>query len=156
MLAFLPAPDPLTHPAVEPPAWRRLLLASAAIAGLASTQPWVRVQFDRLFGDHAGPPGWHCSAGFTCVCTCALVAMLALAETPAKVTHQATRPASLLLVTITALAFLLTWSEGPGLLRGVSAAWTWAFWLTAVCLPLLLLACTQRCRLLRPRRAPGM
>lgn len=157
MPAFVPAPDPLPAPADDGRRWRPLLLASAALAACATMRPWVRVQFARLFGDHDGPPGWHSSAGFTCLCTCALVALLALAETSSRTTHQAVRPASLLLVVLAALAFAFEWSDGPGLLRGVSAAWTWAFWLVAASLPLLVLACAQRCRALQSRRrATGM
>ncbi len=152
VLAFLPAPDPLPPPADDGRGWRPVLLVSATLAAFATMRPWVRVQFPQLFGHHVGPPGWQSSAGFTCLCTCALVGMLALAETDSLETHQAVRPASVLLVAISALAFALEWGDGPGHLRGVSAVWTWAFWLTATSLPLLLLACAQRCRALQSRR----
>lgn len=146
MLAFLPAPDPLPRPPrPERRTWRTVLLLSAAAAAIASMRPWIEVQFHRLFGAVSGPPGWQSTAGFTCLCTSLLVAVMALAETQHRATHQAVRPGSLLLVVISALALALEWWDGPGQIRGVSASWTAAFWLLATAVPLLLLACSRRC-----------
>lgn len=147
MLTFLPAPDPSSGPTPagrDHAAWRRVLLVSAALAAFATTRPWVQVQFERLFGMHSGPPGWQSSAGFTCLCSSLLVAIMALAETSSRTTQQAARPASLLLVGISALSLLLEWWDGPGLVRGVSATWTYAFWLLLASLPALLAACAFR------------
>lgn len=151
MLAFAPTPRrpwPRENPRQR---WTTLLLLSAVIATLASTQPWVRVHFEELFGAHFGPPGWHSTAGFTCLCTCPLVAMLALCETKSSATQAAARPASLLLVALCAVALLCHGSAGPGELRGVSTRWTTPFWLVAASLPALLVACALRCAALRPR-----
>lgn len=149
MFAFVPAPRPPRPPTPRGAFWRRVLLASAAATAFATTQPWIAVQFGRLFGDHLGPPGWQSSAGFTCLCTCLLVAMLALAETRAKSTQEASRPASAFLTALCAVALAVEWTAGPGQLRGVSARWTAAFWLAAASVPALLVACLARC----PRRS---
>jgi phosphatidylserine synthase len=143
--AFAPAPRPPRPPAPGGAGGRRVVLVSAIAAALATTQPWIAVQFERLFGAHPGPPGWQSNAGFTCLCTCLLVAMLAVAETRAKSTQEATRPASAFLTALCAIALAVEWSAGPGQLRGVSATWTAAFWLAAVSVPALLVACLARC-----------
>ena len=144
MLAFAPQPDPVPPPQRRQLSWKALLLVSAAAAAVATAQPWVQVGFVRLFGSLAGPPGWQSSAGFTCLCTAALVALMALAETPAAATQHAVRPASALLAALSAAALALEWWDGPGTLRGVSATWTWAFWLVAASVPVLLAACFAR------------
>ena len=149
--AFLPSPDPMPTPASGAGHWRRVLLASAALAAIATTQPWVQVQFDRLFGSHSGPPGWQSSAGFMCLCSCALVSIMAIAETSSEVTQQAARPASLLLVAISVVSLAFEWWSGPGQLRGVSASWTFAFWLVICSLPALLAVCLARCGALAAR-----
>lgn len=152
--AFAPTPQP---PRRQPSAggrWRRTLYASAALAAFATTQPWIAVRFERLFGAHFGPPGWQSSAGFTCLCSCLLVAMMAMAETKARATQDATRPASVLLIGFSALALGYEWRAGPGLLRGVTATWTIAWWLLALSVPTLLAVCLLRCRS-APGEAPG-
>ncbi len=143
MLAFVSAPEPLPARG-EPKRWRAWLLGSAAVAALATAQPWVQVRFERLFGAYFGPPGWRSSAGFTCLCTCLLVAIITLAETPARTTHQAARPASLMLVAVSAAAIALELWSGPGMLGGVTARWTVAFWLVVASVPVLLAACFAR------------
>ncbi|MBM3974117.1 MAG: hypothetical protein FJ301_08470 [Planctomycetes bacterium] len=154
-LAFAPTPEPPRPPQPVGAGWRRALLASAALAALATTQPWIAVRFESLFGAHVGPPGWQSSAGFTCLCSCLLVAMMALAETRARSTQEAARPASVLLVGLSALALAYEWRGGPGLLRGVTATWTSAWWLLAASLPALLAACIVRCRVPKTGAAPG-
>lgn len=131
-------------PTNDHPAWRWLLFASAAAAASCSMLPWIRVRFESLFGSHLGPPGWHSSAGFTCLCTSALVAVMALAESGTPTSQRAVRPGSLMLVAITALVLGCEWTAGPGHVRGVSAAWTGWFYLLLVSVPLLLTACTLR------------
>jgi hypothetical protein len=75
---FAPTPSgPEPHVGSDPKRLRPLLLLTAALVALASLRPWLQVQFGRLFGHHDGPPGWHSSAGFTCLCTSLLVAVLA-------------------------------------------------------------------------------
>lgn len=128
-------------------AW--LLFGSAAVLAFAGTRPWVRVQFERLFGDLHGPPGWQSQAGFTCFCSSLLIAIMALAETSTATTQRAVRPASLLLAVLSALALGYEWHQGPGMLRGVSARWTWAFWLAAATMPALVAACGLRSARLR-------
>ncbi len=123
-----------------------LLFVSAGIAAFAATRPWTRVQFERLFGEHLGPPGWQSTAGFTCLCTSALVAVMALAESNTRSARAAVRPASLLLCSLASAVLLWRWASGPGWLRGVSACWTWAFWLGLVAVPALLAACALRVR----------
>ncbi|HEX5050180.1 MAG TPA: hypothetical protein VFZ65_00280 [Planctomycetota bacterium] len=151
---FLPDPDPpAATPAAEPPFWRWLLFASAAAAAFGATLPWIRVQFERLFGEHQGPPGWHSSAGFTCLCTSLLVVVMALGETGSTRSRQAVRPGSLMLVGVAALALLFEWWNGPGMLRGVSARWTGWFYLACTGLPVLLATCAVRWAAL-PRRLP--
>lgn len=114
-------------------------------------RPWLQVQFARLFGDHVGPPGWQSSTGFTCLMTSLLVAVLSCVETESLSTQRAARPAGVLLVAIATVAVVLEWLQGPSLLRGVSAQWTWAFWAVLVALPVLLLACFRRYSLVHGR-----
>lgn len=154
-LAFLPTPEPPRPPRPTTARWLRALLASAAVAAFATTQPWIAVRFQGLFGAHVGPPGWQSSAGFTCLCTCALVAMMALAETRARSTQEAARPASVLLVALTVLALAYEWRDGPGTLRGVTATWTKSWWLLAASLPALLAVCLARCRPAQSGTTPG-
>lgn len=150
-------PEPTLPPAPAPrPDQRgtRLLLVGVALAMVAALQPWLRVRFDRLFGDGLGPPGWQSSAGFTCLCSCALVGVLTLAESGSSASRHAVRPASLLLVTLSTLVLLGEWWRGPGLLRGVTAQWTLAFYGASLGLGLLLVACGSRLpRRTRARRS---
>ncbi len=145
LLRFAPTPEsPASNAGSDPSRHRTLLFVAAAVSIAATMLPWVRVQFEGLFGRHAGPPGWQSSAGFTCLCTCLLVAMLAMSETNAKATQQAARPGSLLLVLLATLALAFEWWQGPGHLGGVSACWTVAFWVGLATCPLLLFACARR------------
>lgn len=139
-----PPPRPGPAPGNEHPVWRWLLFASATAGAICSLLPWLRVRFESLFGSHQGPPGWHTSAGITCLCTTALVAVMALAESGTPTSQQAARPGSLILVAVTTLVLGIEWSNGPGTMRGVSASWTGWFYLLLVSLPVLLLACTRR------------
>ena len=140
VLAFLPTPEPTPPPGQAQP-WRGWLFASAAVAAAATAWPWIEAHFGRLF---AGPPGWQTPAGFTCLCTCLLVAVMALAETQARSTQQAARPGSVMLVAVAAAALLFEWHDGPGTLRGITARWTTAFWLVVASLPVLLAVCFAR------------
>jgi hypothetical protein len=152
VLAFLPAPPSSPVPSTDSPRWRGLLMLSAVIGALATMQPWIRVRFDQLFGEHDGPPGWQSSAGFTCLCSCALVMVMTLAETSTRTTQQAVRPACTLLVAISTLAVGFEMWQGPGMFRGVTAMWTWAFWLAGAAIAALLVSCLVRGRTLLPAR----
>ncbi|MBL8756560.1 MAG: hypothetical protein JNK15_24915 [Planctomycetes bacterium] len=152
ILRFAPSPaGPKPNEDADPRPFRPLLLVAAAIVAIASLRPWLQVQFVRLFGEHDGPPGWHSSAGFTCLCTSMLVAVLACSESRAIETQRAARPGSLLLVLLATLAVGCEWWQGPGLLRGVSARWTVAFWLVLAASVALLFACVRRFELVRRR-----
>lgn len=133
--------------------WGWLLFASAAAAAACSLLPWIRVRFESLFGSHQGPPGWHTQAGFTCLCTSALVVVMAMAENGTPTSQRAVRPGSLMLVGITTLVLAIEWNDGPGHLRGVTAAWTGWFYVLLATVPLLLTACTRRWLLASARPA---
>jgi len=137
-----PRPGPAPHG--DHPSWLWLLFGSAAAAAICSMLPWIRVRFVGLWGDHVGPPGWHNSAGFTCLCTTALVTVMALAESGTPSSQSAVRPGSLLLVAITTLVLGLEWSGGPGSMRGVTASWTTWFYLLLASVPVLLTVCALR------------
>jgi hypothetical protein len=155
MLRFLPEPappDPL--PSRERRLWTFLLFAAAAVTAIATRWPWLRVKFERLFAVHAqgsglGPPGWQSTAGFTCLCTSLLVAVMALAETGSPTSRQAVRPGSLLLAGIALVALLFDGLQGPGSLRGVSAVWTGWYYVAWVSLPILVSTCLLRWAVLR-------
>lgn len=132
------------HPFRERPFWRRVLFIAAAITAFAAMRPWIEVQFTRMWGELSGPPGWQTSAGFTCLCTSALVAVMALAETQTRTTRQAVRPASLLLAVVMTLSLFLHVLRGPGLLRGVTATWTYSFYIGGATALTVLLACAVR------------
>ena len=153
-MRFLPEPDgvPMAN-APDHPGWRWLLYASAFATVLAATWPWICVRFERLWGDLDGPPGWQTSAGFTCFCTGLLVSVMTLAETQTSTSRTAVRPGSLLIVLVAALSLVLAAWDGPGWLRGVTARWTWAFLVAAVCVTVLLVACFVRWLPLRHPKA---
>jgi len=144
-MRLLPEPDPLPwRPLPERRYWAWLVLGAAASSALAARGPWLEVRFDRLFGAVSAPPAWHSTVGFTCLCSSLLVLVLTLVESNTPTARQAVRPGSLMVVAI-ALGSLGFWAcGGPGLLRGVSARWTFWFYLAAVCLPLLFLGCLRR------------
>ncbi|MCA8950949.1 MAG: hypothetical protein KDE27_15705 [Planctomycetes bacterium] len=149
-MQFLPAPNPDRRPAArERWPWGPLLFVSAATAVLATRWPWITVAFQRLWGNHDGPPGWESTAGFTCLCTSALVAIMALAETRTPSSQQAVRPGSLMLAALATAMLAFELSTGPGTLRGVSARWTGPFWVACAALPVLLLCCAMRFRALK-------
>ena len=85
---------------------RALLFALAVAAMAAALRPWITVRFPRLFGDIDGPPAWQSSAGFTCLCASALVAVLAMLETDAVATRKAVRPASAFLACVASVVVL--------------------------------------------------
>ena len=143
---FLPTPEPNRPPPGDRRWWLPVLFASAIVGAAVTRWPWIQVKFERLFGGHVGPPGWQTTAGFTCLCTSALVAVLALAETRTPSSKQAVRPGSVMLVSLATLALLFDVLSGPGTLRGVSAEWTIQFYIACFALPLLLISCLLRWR----------
>lgn len=150
MPLFADPPKPLPRAPKDRPFWRRVLFASAAITALAAMRPWTKVEFVRLFGELFGPPAWQSTAGFTCLCTSALVAVMALAETHTQSARQAVRPASLLLAGVMTLALALHVAKGPGSLRGVSAAWTFSLYISGCTSVLVLAACAIRYAAIAP------
>jgi hypothetical protein len=148
-MQFSAAPEPRRAP---PPSeqgwWLPVLFLSAVAITLATRWPWIQVQFERLWQHHDGPPGWHTTAGFTCLCTSALVAIMAMAETKTPSSRQAARPGSLMIVTIAVTALAFEAVKGAGTLRGVSAIWTPWFYVTCAALPIMLAICLQRWRAL--------
>ncbi len=141
---FAPSPERRLPSRPEDPQWRLILFVSAAVAAVSTMRPWTMVAFERLWGQLAGPPGWQSSAGFTCLCTSLLVAVMTLIETSTPSSRQAVRPASLLLSAIALLSLLASLLSGPGMLRGVSATWTLCFYLACVSLLTLSFACVWR------------
>lgn len=144
MPLFAEPEQPNKHPFRERPFWRTVLFVAAAMTVVAAMRPWTEVQFVSLFGELSGPPGWHCSAGFTCLCTSALLAVLTLIETQTYSARQAVRPASLLLAIVMVLALILHLIRGPGMLRGVSATWTFTFYIGTSTSLAVLAACAVR------------
>jgi len=138
-----PKPPP-RHPFREHPFWRQVLFVAAAITALAAMRPWIEVQFTSMFGEYSGPPGWQSSAGFTCLCTSALIAVMALAETQTMSARQAVRPASFLLAVVMTLSLALHLIRGPGDLRGATATWTYSFYVGASTALTVLAACAVR------------
>lgn len=140
-----PSPPP-ERPPRDGRGWQLLLFASAAATVLATRWPWVRVKFERLFGNYSGPPAWQSTVGFTCLCTSLMVAVMALAESGTPSSRNAVRPGSLLLACVALMTLVASVLQGPGELRSVSATWTEWFYLAAIGLPLLFAACLQRWR----------
>lgn len=150
---FLPTPEgPAPAPVREPRWWGRLLLVAAALTVVATRAPWLQVKFERLFGAHSGPPGWETPAGFTCLCTSMMVAMMALVESGSRESQLAVRPGSLMLTAIALLTLALAAVQGPGDLRSVSASWTGWFYLACATTPLLCYASFVRWRNCQPER----
>jgi hypothetical protein len=151
---------PTSEPAATPPhrreslAWFRVLVVAGLASALLTRWPWTRVAFERLFGAHDGPPAFHSTAGFTCLCASLLIVVVALAETGAPRAREAARAGSATLAGLALLVLAFRVAAGPGSVRGVSASWT--PWLFAACASVAAMACAcaYRYRLDR-RRARG-
>jgi hypothetical protein len=151
-MQFLPTPRrPDPEPPRDHPACRWLLFASAAAITLCCLLPWVRLQAEQLWGSFGDAPGWQSSAGFTCLCTGALVLLLAMIEDGTPTSQRAVRPGSMMLVAAAGLALLLQWHQGPGTLRGIWATWTAWFYAVLALVPLLLSVCLLRWRIAEAR-----
>lgn len=152
-MKFRQEPEPQRPASPDRRWWLPALFAAAAVTALAVRWPWAEVRFDRLFGQFTGPPGWQTTAGFTCLCSGMLVAVMALAETRTPDSRQAVRPGSVMLMGLAALFLAYEFLAGPGTLRGVTAIRTPWFWVVCTSVPLLLVVTTERLRALRGRRA---
>lgn len=149
------------QPSSEPPGNRparhrgplALLFACAATAALSTRWPWVKVQFENLWGRVHGVPAWQSTTGFTCLCTSLLIGVMALAETGTHESQRAVRPGSLMLVAFALMMLAFEWVSGPGDLQGVTAARTSWFYAASIAVPLLFVVCLSRFRSLR--RHPG-
>jgi hypothetical protein len=121
-----------------------LLLGCCALAAAATAFPWIRVRLSSLWGDFSGPIGMHTNAGFTCVTTCLLTALLVLAEGRTAPAREAVRTGCLLLMA--AAGCTLAWRlwDGPGSLRGATAAHTGWFFLSAIAVAAGIVACRLR------------
>ncbi|MFO1077729.1 MAG: hypothetical protein U1E73_08380 [Planctomycetota bacterium] len=153
-MLFQPSPPP---PGERPPTHRgpiALLFLAAGIAALSTRWPWVQIKFERLFPGVTGPVAWQTKAGFTCLCTSLLVAVMALAESGTPESLRAVRPGSLMLVSLAVLALGAEWLAGPGELRGASAVRTFWFHVACFAVPLLFLVCWRRYRSMRTRPEP--
>ena len=138
--------------AKERPFWRYALFVAAAATVVAATRPWTCVEVVSLFGEYFAPPAWKSTtAGFTCLSTSALLAVMALAETHTQTTRQAVRPASLLLAAVMALAVIMHVARGPGMLRGVSATWTLSLYIGTTTTLVVLAACAARFASIQPQ-----
>ena len=153
MLLFSEPRSPDVRRFRERPFWRTLLFVAPKAAALAAMRPWVEVEFVRLFGELSGPPGWNYSAGFTCLCTSALIFVMTLVETQTQSARQAVRPASMLLAVVMTLALALHLLRGPGMLRGVSATWTITFYAALAAALAVLAACAARFAATMPSKA---
>ena len=153
MLLFSEPRDPQRRTWRERPFWRTLLFIATAASTVAAMRPWIEVQFVSLFGELSGPPGWRSSAGFTCLCTSALVCVMTLAETQTPTSRQAVRPASMLLSIVMTSALFLHLLRGPGMLRGVSATWTISFYIGAAASLAVVAACAARYAATVPSKA---
>ena len=78
---------------------------------------------------------------------------MALAETQTHSARQAVRPASLLLAIVMTLALALHLVRGPGMLRGVSATWTFSFYVGAAMALAVLAACAVRYAAMVPSKS---
>jgi len=144
-MQFLPDPGPPAPlPARDRPVWRYLLFGSVLLTVLATRWPWIRVKFESLFGQHSGPPAWESTAGFTCLCTSLMVAVMALAESGTPSSREAVRPGSLLIAVLALCTLVAAVLQGPGTLRSVSAVWTVWFYVACVSLPVLSFVCLRR------------
>lgn len=144
-----PPPDPV--PFREHRLWTGLLLGSAAVTVLATRWPWLRVKFERLFQDGGAPAAWQSTAGFTCLASSLMIAVMALVESGSETSRQAVRPGSLMLAGIALLTLAATLVAGPGELRGVTATWTPWFYVACGSLPILTMVCLRRYANLRRR-----
>lgn len=162
MLLFTESPPPEAinrFSRRENPFWRVLLILAAIATVVAATQPWTQVKFVIQFGEVYAQPAWQATtAGFTCLCTPALIAVITLIETRTRTAREAVRPASMILAVIMSLSLAIHILRGPGTLRGVGATWTLSLFLAAASCGTLLIACAIRLSAIKtkvPKQEPG-
>jgi hypothetical protein len=124
-------PDP--PPATVPDRGRRAHMISCASAIALGAAPWTQVAFPTLWGEGAGPIGWHTTAGAMSTMVAMMVIGLCLIEGRTLTGREAARPGILFLSWIGVAPMAWRLYEGAGMLRGVSAAHTVAFYLAALC-----------------------
>lgn len=137
------------------PAATALILCCVGVA-FAAAFPWTRVAFERLWGAHDGPLGWHTSTGFTCLTTCLLTAIVAAIEGRSPHNRQAARTAGVMLMLVATIAVVARLLLGPESIRGVSGAHTGWFLLASVLVTFGAVMCGWRMRSIRQAGDPAV
>ncbi len=109
-----------------------LLVGCCALTVLTAAFPWSRVDAAWWFGDFQAPIAVHTTAGFTCLMTCVLTALLVLSEGRTAAAREAVRTGCLLLTSAAATVLLWRLWEGPGYLRGAPTVHSGWFVVAAV------------------------
>ena len=110
----------------------RWLLACCAFGAVATAFPWSYVEATHLFGEIAGPIAARTNAGFTCVTTCLLTGLLALAEGRSRSAREAVRVACVFLMGAATLVMAAHLVRGPSELFGVASSHSKWFFLAAL------------------------
>ena len=106
----------------------RWLLACCVSGVVATAFPWSYVEATNLFGEIAGPIAARTNPGFTCVTTCLLTGLLAMAEGRSRDARESVRTACLFLMGAATVVMLAHLVKGPSELFGVTATHsTWCF-----------------------------
>jgi hypothetical protein len=126
---WLPDPPPATVPARG----RGAHMISCACTIALGAAPWTEVAVPSLWGESAGPIGWHTTAGAMSTMVAIMVIGLCLIEGRTLTGREAARPGILFLSWVGVAPMALRLYEGPGFLRGVTAAHTVAFYLATLC-----------------------
>lgn len=128
---------------------RRVGAGASVLAALGATQPWLQLQNPGLWHERMATRGWELPEGFTCLVASAFTVLLAALETRSVDSRRAVMPGMLVTVNIAALAMLWRCWQGPGMLRGGTAAFTPWFALALVAALVAAVAATLRFGLLR-------
>ncbi|MGE3173552.1 MAG: hypothetical protein AB7O97_13090 [Planctomycetota bacterium] len=128
----------------------RALLGCCMVAVVTTAFPWVRILVPSLWGEVLGPVAARTDAGFTCVTTCLLTALLVLVEGSGAQTREAVRTGCLLMMAIAAAVIGWRLLIGPGELRGVSMAHSGWFFAAVAAVAVGVVLC--QLRLPRPAR----
>lgn len=103
--------------------WLRWLHTTACLAAAAaSTQAWLSVKFERLWGAAVLARGWQLPEGFTCLVASAFTVVLYLVETRSSSSRRAVQPGVVLMAGIACAAVGWRWWRGAGSVRGISAS----------------------------------
>ena len=106
----------------------KALITACGVAIVACSFPWSEVAVPSLWGEGPGPRGLHTTAGFTCLITCVLCAMLTAFEGASAQTREASRTACVTVMAIAAIAIAQRILRGAGALHGFTAVHTHWFW----------------------------